>query len=77
METPNEPHQPQRKRAARKQKLTALLDRNRRVITAGVDSTMEAFLGAIGDLFRRGMAARKQGIELPTFLAILRDQAMR
>jgi len=77
METPNEPNHSERKRTPRKQKLTVLLDRNRKVITEGVDSTMEAFLGAIGDLFRRGMAARKQGIELPTFLAILRDQAMR
>ena len=67
----------QRPRRPRKQKLTAPLDRNRRVITEGVDSTMDGFLAAIGELFRRTMAAKKQGIELPTFLFILRDQSLR
>ena len=63
--------------ARRKQKLTAVLDRGRSVATSGVESTMDAFLGAIGELMRRGTAAKKQGVELPTFLAILRDQADR
>ncbi|MDB5325426.1 MAG: hypothetical protein JWM57_995 [Phycisphaerales bacterium] len=61
----------------RRQKLTAPLDRDRSVITIGVDSTMKAFLAAIRELWRRGTAAEKQGVELPTFLAILRDQAER
>lgn len=64
-------------RPPRKQKLTALLDRRRRVIAEGVDSTMDAFLTAIRELLRRGMVAKKQGIELPTFLRILNDQAGR
>ena len=70
---PPEPKKPQR----RNQRLTAPLNRDQRVMTEGVDSTMEAYLSAIGDLFRRALAARKQGIELPTFLNILRDQAAR
>ena len=78
------PHEPQavpqnaeRQTRLRKQKLTAPLTGGRRVVTVGVDSTMDAYLAAIGDLLRRGTAAKKQGIELPTFLNILRDQAMR
>ncbi len=58
-------------------KLTAVLDRQRTIITTGIDSTMEEFLRAIGELLKRANAARKQGVELPTFLAILRDQADR
>ena len=61
----------------RKQKLIAVLDRRRSVITTGVDSTMNDYRGAIGELLKRANAAYKQGIELPTFLAILRDQAER
>ena len=64
-------------RPRRTQKLTAVLDHRRSVLTTGVDSTMEEFLRAIGELLRRAMAARKQGIELPTFLAMLRDQSRR
>ena len=61
----------------RKQKLTALLSGSRRVITEGVDSTMDAYLSSLAEVLRRGIAAKKQGIELPTFLNILRDTAMR
>lgn len=59
----------------RKQKLTALLDAERSVSVTGVDGTMDAFVGAIETLLARIKAARKQSVELCTFLAMLRDQA--
>lgn len=63
------------RRARRLQKLTALLDWRRKIITEGVDSTMDAFIASLSELLKRAVAAKRQGIQLPTFLAMLRDQA--
>lgn len=67
---------PRDQRRRRLQKLTAKLGKGKSVITEGVDSTMEAYVEALGVLHRRALAAKRQGLQLPTFLAMLRDQAM-
>ncbi|HEY4364934.1 MAG TPA: ParB/RepB/Spo0J family partition protein [Bryobacteraceae bacterium] len=59
----------------RRQRLTAILDAERSVAMTGVEDSMEAFVGTLDDLLTRTKAARRQGVELPTFLAMLRDQA--
>ncbi|MGC4031662.1 MAG: ParB/RepB/Spo0J family partition protein [Tepidisphaeraceae bacterium] len=58
----------------RLQKLTAVLDAIRYITFHGVESTMDAVIAALEELLARMKAARKQGIEFPTFLAMLRDQ---
>ncbi|MBC7784174.1 MAG: ParB/RepB/Spo0J family partition protein [Burkholderiales bacterium] len=57
------------------QKLTVVLDSLRSIVLHGIDSTLDAFISVLEELLLRAKAARKQGIELPTFLAMLRDQA--
>ncbi|HEY4311627.1 MAG TPA: ParB/RepB/Spo0J family partition protein [Pirellulales bacterium] len=59
----------------RRQRLTAMLDAVRSVVTTGVEDTMEAYIHVLEELLSRTKAARKKGIELPTYLAMLRDQA--
>jgi len=65
--------QPQR--PTPKSKLTATLDSARSITVHGVDSTIDAFISVLEELLSRTKAAKKQGIELPTLLAMFKDQA--
>jgi ParB/RepB/Spo0J family partition protein len=62
-------------RAVRLTKLTAPLDGSRSITFHGIDSTMRACIAAAEELLARLKAADKQGIELPTCLAMFKDQA--
>ena len=59
----------------RRPKLTAVLDPLRSVVVEGIDSTMDAFIETLEAALARSKTARRQKLELPTFLAALRDQA--
>lgn len=61
----------------RPQKLTAPLDPRRTMIFEGIDSTMAALIAASEEFTSHAKAFHRQGIEAPTFLQILRDQANR
>lgn len=56
-------------------RLVATLDRVRSLCLIGIDPTLEAFRTALEELLNKTKAAAKQGIELDTFLSMLRDQA--
>lgn len=58
-----------------KQRFTAMLDPMRSITVTTGESTLDAFMSALDELIVKARSARKQGIELSTFLAMLKDQA--
>ncbi len=65
-----------RDKPTRMQKITFRIDKERVVVITGIESTMSAFHRLWMDIFKKFQQAQKQGIELPTFTAMLMDQTM-
>ena len=56
-------------------RVTAVLGNGRSVSVVGVGLTMETFIGQVEELLAKARRMRTQGVELSTFIKMLRDQA--
>ena len=62
-------------RAGASARATALLGKGRSVTVSCTDMNLERFLETLEDLVAKARKVRPRGIELPTFLKMLRDEA--
>lgn len=57
------------------QRVTAQLGTDRAVSVTAIDLTLEHFIGLLEELVNKARKVRSRGIELPTFIRILNDEA--
>lgn len=63
------------KRTAGGRRVSAILDKSRSLIVAGVEPSLDALIASLEDALARARKARSQGLSLDTFTKLLRDTA--